>query len=81
MDPDCGTDEQIEEWLHNKKLKLKYIDSKIQFRNFDKDNNLMRTERVDTVSLHSGLHANDEHEFRRNEYTKQDSIWHFGETV
>ncbi len=58
-DPECSSDEEIEDWLHNKKLKMKFIDQKIMFSNFDDENNLMRTEKVDTVSLHSGFHAFD----------------------
>ena len=41
------------------------------------ENNLMRTEIVDTISLFDGLHAFEEHKFRRNIFNKDDSIWYF----
>ena len=83
-DPECRPDEEIDEWLKNKKLVVKFIDQKIKFMpvdpvDADNENNLMRTERLDTISLMEGLHTVDEHQFRRNEFVKMDSIWYFGQ--
>ncbi len=82
-DPEYRPDEEIDEWLKNKKLVVKFIDQKIKFMpvdpvDADNENNLMRTERLDTISLMEGLHTVDKHQFRRNEFAKMDSIWYFG---
>ena len=78
-DPSCSSMEEIDEWLKNKKLVVKFLDRKIKYKDYNDENNFMRTEKIDTISLMHGFHTVDEHKFRRNEFIKRDSIWYVGE--
>ena len=77
-DPPCSPMEEMDEWLKNKKLVVKFLDRKIKYKDYNDENNFMRTEKIDTISLMHGFHTVDEHKFRRNEFIKRDSIWYVG---
>ena len=54
-DPDCSTDAEIHEWVHNKKLIVKFLDYKVQLKDI-KDKDYFRTMKQDILPLHKDHH-------------------------
>ena len=76
-DPECATEDEIEEWIATKQIQLKVIDNKIDFTNLD-NYAVRQTEKwLPMVPLKKGSFSDTGYRFRKNSFERKDNWYPF----
>jgi len=80
-DPECASMDEINEWLTTKKVHIKIVDSKIDFKWYG-EYAVRQTEKwMPMIDLTPGLFSDTGYRFRKNTFHRHDEWYPFHRTV